>query len=178
MILGWDAAGVVERIGPAVTLFKPGDEVYYCGSIARPGCNAEYGLVDERIAALKPRSLSFTEAAALPLTAITAWESLFERLKIRIGKAATDDAILVIGAAGGVGSMATQLARRVPQLAAEDIAHPRMAGEAHCHRHIGDGPGRSDQHLPGDFQSHERDHSFRRDPQVVLNSSLQRPAAN
>lgn len=116
MILGWDAAGVVERIGPAVTLFKPGDEVYYCGSIARPGCNAEYGLVDERIAALKPRSLSFTEAAALPLTAITAWESLFERLKIRIGKAATDDAILVIGAAGGVGSMATQLARRLTGL--------------------------------------------------------------
>ena len=116
VILGWDAAGVVEAVGEAVSLFKPGDEVYYAGSITRPGTNAEYGLVDERIVGHKPKSLSFPEAAALPLTAITAWECLFDRLRVRIGKAPTEDTILIIGAAGGVGSIAVQLARRLTSL--------------------------------------------------------------
>jgi zinc-binding alcohol dehydrogenase family protein len=116
VILGWDAAGTVEAVGRDVTLFKPGDAVFYAGSITRPGGNAEFGLVDERIAGHKPASLSFTEAAALPLTTITAWECLFDRFRIPVGKAPTDDAILIIGAAGGVGSIATQLARRLTSL--------------------------------------------------------------
>lgn len=116
VILGWDAAGTVEAVGPAVTLFKPGDAVCYAGSIIRPGSNAEYGLVDERIAGPKPRSLGFAEAAALPLTAITAWEALFDRLHVPWGKGGSDDAILIIGAAGGVGSIAVQLARRLTPL--------------------------------------------------------------
>ena len=80
-ILGWDAAGVIDTVGSAVTLFQPGDEVYYAGDIGRPGANSALHLVDERIAALKPRSLSFSEAAALPLTSITAWEMLFHRMR-------------------------------------------------------------------------------------------------
>ncbi|HWA49634.1 MAG TPA: zinc-binding alcohol dehydrogenase family protein [Dongiaceae bacterium] len=116
VILGWDVAGVVEAVGKEVSLFKAGDEVYYAGDITRPGGNAEYALVDERIAALKPKSLDFPAAAALPLTAITAWEALFDRLKIKIGKQATDDALLIVGAAGGVGSIAVQLARRLTGL--------------------------------------------------------------
>jgi NADPH:quinone reductase len=116
VILGWDAAGVVEAVGGDVTLFSTGDEVFYAGSILRPGCNAEYGLVDERIAGRKPRRLSFAEAAALPLTTITAWESLFDRLHVPVGKAVTGDAILIVGAAGGVGSIAVQLARRLTGL--------------------------------------------------------------
>lgn len=109
-ILGWDAAGVVTRVGEGVTLFQPGDEVYYAGSIARAGCNSEYHLVDERIVGRKPSRLSFEEAAALPLTTITAWESLFERLAIGSGDKKT---LLIIGGAGGVGSMAIQLAKSV-----------------------------------------------------------------
>lgn len=116
VILGWDVAGVVEAVGRDVTLFRSGDEVYYAGDITRPGGNAEYNLVDERIAACKPKSLDFAAAAALPLTAITAWEALFDRLKIAIGKRPSEDAILIIGAAGGVGSIAVQLARRLTNL--------------------------------------------------------------
>jgi zinc-binding alcohol dehydrogenase family protein len=116
LIPGWDAAGVVESVGREVTLFRPGDEVYYSGTLLRPGSNAEYGVVDERIAALKPRTLSFKEAAAIPLTAITAWECLFDRFRVPVGKGSCDDAILMIGAAGGVGSMAIQLARRLTPL--------------------------------------------------------------
>ena len=116
LIPGWDAAGVVEAVGTEVTLFKPGDEVYYSGTLLRQGSNAEYGVVDERIAALKPRTLSFKEAAAIPLTAITAWECLFDRLRVPVGKGSCDDSILMIGAAGGVGSMAIQLARRLTPL--------------------------------------------------------------
>lgn len=116
MILGWDAAGTVAAVGTAVTLFQPGDTVYYAGDLTRPGTNAEFGLVDERIAGRKPDSLSFAQAAALPLTAITAWEALFDRFRLPVGKAPTDDAILIIGAAGGVGSIAVQLARRLTNL--------------------------------------------------------------
>ncbi|WP_031432680.1 zinc-binding alcohol dehydrogenase family protein [Methylomarinum vadi] len=112
-ILGWDACGVVKAIGNEVTLFRPGDEVWYAGAIDRPGCNAELHLVDERIAAKKPRSLSFAEAAALPLTTITAWELLFDRLAIARNNKKNDSQLLIIGAAGGVGSILTQLAHRL-----------------------------------------------------------------
>jgi zinc-binding alcohol dehydrogenase family protein len=112
-VLGWDAAGVVEAVGAGVTLFKPGDQVWYAGSITRPGSYAEYGLVDERIAALKPASLPFGEAAALPLTALTAWELLFDRLGVN---ADDEGELLIVGAAGGVGSILTQIASRLTKL--------------------------------------------------------------
>lgn len=110
-VLGWDAAGIVEAVGEDVTLFQPGDEVYYAGSIVRSGSNAEFQLVDERIVGRKPSTLDWAEAAALPLTTLTAWEALHDRL--RVSKNPTDNegkSILIIGAAGGVGSIATQLA--------------------------------------------------------------------
>jgi NADPH:quinone reductase len=110
-ILGWDVAGVVEQVGPDCTLFKPGDEVYYAGSITRPGGNSQFHLVDERFVGNKPKSLDFAQAAALPLTAITAWEALFDRLGLeRNPQKHVQKRILIIGAAGGVGSIATQLA--------------------------------------------------------------------
>jgi zinc-binding alcohol dehydrogenase family protein len=111
MVLGWDAAGTVEAIGPDCTLFKPGDAVYYAGDVGRPGSNSEFQLVDERIVGRKPKSLDFAQAAAIPLTAITAWESFFDRMKIdRHGKQ-RGARILIIGGAGGVGSIGIQLAR-------------------------------------------------------------------
>lgn len=111
-VLGWDAAGIVEAVGSDVTLFRPGDEVWYAGSIVRPGSNAEYQCVDERIVARKPRSLDFAEAAAMPLTTITAWEALFERLGLDADGADAGRSLLIIGGAGGVGSIAIQLACR------------------------------------------------------------------
>jgi len=115
-VLGWDAAGVVKAVGPSVTLFKPGDEVFYAGSIARAGTNSELHLVDERIAALKPRSLNFAQAAALPLTSITAWELMFDRLGIVRGDPQRKGSLLIIGGAGGVGSIMIQLARQLTGL--------------------------------------------------------------
>jgi zinc-binding alcohol dehydrogenase family protein len=115
-VMGYDAAGTVAAAGPGCSLFKPGDQVWYAGSIARPGTNAELHLVDERIVGRMPKRLSFTEAAALPLTTITAWEMLFDRFAIRIGKPADAGSLLVIGGAGGVGSIAIQLARRLTGL--------------------------------------------------------------
>ena len=115
-ILGYDAAGVVKAVGADVTLFKPRDEVYYAGAIGRPGTNAEYHLVDERIVGLKPKSLSFAEAAALPLTAITAYEALFDRLKVSDPVLGAERAILITGGAGGVGSIAIQLAKMLTDL--------------------------------------------------------------
>jgi len=112
-VLGWDAAGVVRAVGPDATLFKPGDRVWYAGDLTRPGANAELHRVDERIAGHMPVTLDFAQAAALPLTAITAWEMLFDRLRITPGKRATDERLLIIGAGGGVGSIMTQLARRL-----------------------------------------------------------------
>ena len=114
-IIGWDVAGVVESIGSEVSLFKVGDEVYYAGDITRPGCNSQYHLVDERIVGRKPTTLSFEEAAAMPLTTITAWEALFDRLGVEKSTAAQQDlkSVLVIGGAGGVGSIAIQLAKKV-----------------------------------------------------------------
>jgi zinc-binding alcohol dehydrogenase family protein len=110
-ILGWDAAGVVENVGPEVRLFKPGDEVYYAGSVTRPGSNAEFQLVDERLAGRKPANLSFAEAAAMPLTLLTAWEALFERIGIDRLADNRGQSLLIIGGAGGVGSIAIQLAK-------------------------------------------------------------------
>lgn len=110
-ILGWDTSGVIEAIGNNVSLFKPGDEVYYAGDITRQGSNSEFHLVDERIVGRKPSSLSFAEAAALPLTSITAYEGLFDRLKIDKNGKNSGESILIIGGAGGVGSIAIQLAK-------------------------------------------------------------------
>ena len=134
-ILGYDAAGIVDAVGPDVTLFKPGDEVFYAGSILRQGTNAEFHLVDERIVGRKPKSLSFAQAAALPLTSITAWELLFDRLGAIPHAAAPpltssprlqmlhdlyhlrdEGTLLITGGAGGVGSILIQLARRLTGL--------------------------------------------------------------
>ena len=115
-ILGWDAAGEVIAIGLDVQHYKVGDEVYYAGDITRPGSNSEFQLVDERIVGKKPSSLSFAEAAALPLTSITAWEALFERLSISSKGEDEGKSILIIGGAGGVGSIAIQLASKVAKL--------------------------------------------------------------
>src|SRR5690606_24020094 len=105
-ILGWDAAGIVEATGPDASLFNAGDAVFYAGDIMRPGCNSEFHLVDERIVGRKPKRLDFAEAAAMPLTAITAWEAFLDRLKVQPGRT-----LLIINGAGGVGSIAVQFAR-------------------------------------------------------------------
>ncbi|MBN9585867.1 MAG: zinc-binding alcohol dehydrogenase family protein [Afipia sp.] len=115
-ILGFDAAGVVDAVGPDVSLFKPGDEVWYAGSIQRQGTNSEFHLVDERIVGHKPKTLSFAQAAALPLTSITAWELLFDRLGVAPGKSVDPRTLLIVGGAGGVGSILIQLARRLTGL--------------------------------------------------------------
>lgn len=110
-IIGWDASGVVEAIGPNVNLFNVGDEVFYAGDITRSGCNAQFQLVDERIVGNKPKSLSHAESAALPLTSITAYESFFDRLGIDRDGGNKGDTVLIIGAGGGVGSIGIQLAK-------------------------------------------------------------------
>lgn len=115
-ILGWDAAGTVVEVGLDAKLFKPGDRVFYAGSIVRSGTNAELHLVDERIVGSMPASLSFAEAAALPLASLAAWEALFERMRIASDGDDADKTLLIIGGAGGVGSMAIQLAKCVGQL--------------------------------------------------------------
>ncbi|WNW12017.1 zinc-binding alcohol dehydrogenase family protein [Pseudomonas sp. DTU_2021_1001937_2_SI_NGA_ILE_001] len=114
-VLGWDVAGVVKAVGRDVTLFKPGDKVFYAGDLTRPGGNAELHVVDERIVGPMPKSLSFAHAAALPLTAITAWELLFERLQVTEGQG-EGQSLLIVGAAGGVGSILTQLARQLTSM--------------------------------------------------------------
>ncbi|MDJ0515900.1 MAG: zinc-binding alcohol dehydrogenase family protein [Trichodesmium sp. MO_231.B1] len=110
-ILGWDATGIVVEVGPEVTEFQAGDEVYYAGDITRPGSNSEFHLVDARIVARKPQNLDFAHAAAFPLTGITAWEALFERLNINRKGADAGKSILIINGAGGVGSIAIQLGK-------------------------------------------------------------------
>ncbi|MEM9504630.1 MAG: zinc-binding alcohol dehydrogenase family protein [Cyanobacteria bacterium P01_E01_bin.43] len=114
-ILGFDAAGVVQAVGSAVTRFRPGDEVFYAGDITRPGTNAELHVVDERIVGRKPASLGFAEAAGMPLTSITAWELLFDSLGLKEGEG-TGESLLVIGGAGGVGSILIQLAKKLTGL--------------------------------------------------------------
>jgi NADPH:quinone reductase len=111
-ILGYDAAGTVVEVGAEAKLFRPGDAVFYAGAIGRPGTNAEFHLVDERIVGRKPSSLGFAEAAALPLTSLTAWELMFERIGVRPGLDRDQRTLLIVGGAGGVGSIAIQLARR------------------------------------------------------------------
>jgi zinc-binding alcohol dehydrogenase family protein len=115
-ILGWDVAGQVVAVGEAVTNFKPGDAVFYAGSITRPGANSQFHIVDERIAGLAPKKLSAVETAALPLTAVTAWEMLFDRLDIERLVPGAANAILIVGGAGGVGSIAIQLVRALTGL--------------------------------------------------------------
>lgn len=113
-VLGLDAAGIVKEVGDKVTLFKPGENVFYAGDATRSGSNAEYQLVDERIVGKKPDSLSYDEAAALPLTTLTAWELLFDRM--HVDKDDPNKSILVIGAAGGVGSILVQLVKQLTKL--------------------------------------------------------------
>lgn len=113
-VIGWDSAGIVKEVGEEVSIFKPGDEVWYAGDLTRQGCNAEFQLVDERIVGRKPKNLSFAEAAALPLTTLTAWELLFDRMEV--DRDEPGKSILVIGAAGGVGSILVQLAKKLTRL--------------------------------------------------------------
>lgn len=114
-IIGWDAVGIVEAVGENVELFKKGDAVYYAGDLTRSGSNAEFQLIDERIVGNKPKKLSIAEAAAMPLTALTAWETLFDRMRI-LKEKDEGKSILIIGGAGGVGSIAMQLAKRIAGL--------------------------------------------------------------
>ena len=145
-VLGWDAAGIVESVGAEVTLFKPGDKAYYAGDITRPGCNSEFHLVDERVTGPMPESLDFAQAAALPLTTITAWEALFHRLRVPTPPHATPrKSILIIGGAGGVGSIAVQLAAKVAGLTViasasrpESIRWVKALGAHHVVDHFGD----------------------------------------
>ena len=123
-VLGWDAAGIVRAAGRDVTLFRPGDRVWYAGSIARPGTNAERHVVDERIVGKLPSTLSFAQGAALPLTSLTAWELLFDRLQVLQNPSSVGDQLLVIGASGGVGSILVQLARKLTKLTIIGTADP------------------------------------------------------
>jgi len=134
-VLGWDVAGVVKAVGSEVSLFQPGDKVFYAGSLIRPGANSERHVVDERIVGHMPKSLSFAHAAALPLTSITAWELLFERLQVAEDKTDQGQSLMIVGAAGGVGSILTQLARQLTALKvigtasrAETVAWVRKLG--------------------------------------------------
>ncbi len=115
-VLGWDAAGIVHAAGPDTSLFRPGDAVFYAGAIGRPGSNSEFQLVDERIVGARPRTLDWGAAAALPLTTVTAWEMLFDRLDVGRPVPGAEPAIVIIGGAGGVGSIAIQLARALTGL--------------------------------------------------------------
>ncbi|MGY6650130.1 zinc-binding alcohol dehydrogenase family protein [Wenyingzhuangia sp. IMCC45574] len=113
-VLGWDATGIVKEVGDEVSLFNVGDEVFYAGDLTRQGSNTEYQLVDERIVGVKPKSLSFGDAAALPLTSLTAWELVFDRMEV--AKEDPSKSVLVIGAAGGVGSIMVQLLKKLTKL--------------------------------------------------------------
>ena len=123
-VIGYDAAGIVEAVGPDVTLFKVGDEVFYAGDITRAGTNSEYHLADERVVGRKPKSLSFADAAALPLTSITAYEVLFDRIGIDAGGRDAGMTLLIIGGAGGVGSIAIQLAKIAGQVVVTTASRP------------------------------------------------------
>jgi NADPH:quinone reductase len=145
-VLGWDAAGEVIAVGQQVSLFKPGDAVYYAGDVTRAGCNSEFQLVDERIVGRKPKSLSFEQAAALPLTSITAWEAMFDRMHIaRSPYGQPPRSILLFGGAGGVGSIAIQIANKIAGLTViatasrpESAQWCRALGAHHVVDHFGD----------------------------------------
>lgn len=147
-MLGFDAAGAVVGVGDEVTLFAEGDEVYFAGDVTRPGTNAEYQLVDERIVAKRPATLDVVKSAALPLTALTAWESLFDRLGIDFENANGNagKSLLIIGGAGGVGSMAIQLAKLAGLMViatasrSESSEWCRKLGADHIINHHGDMP--------------------------------------
>ncbi|RSZ58232.1 zinc-binding alcohol dehydrogenase family protein [Massilia atriviolacea] len=146
-LLGWDVAGTVSAVGPQASLFKVGDAVYYAGSVVRPGANSEFHAVDERIVGRKPASLSAEQAAALPLTSITAWEALFERLGVSRSGADEGKSVLMIGGAGGVGSIAIQLAKKLAKLNVIATASRRASsqwcralGADHVIDHHGDMP--------------------------------------
>ena len=127
-VLGFDAAGVVEAIGPEVTAFAPGDEVYYAGDVTRAGCNAQWQHVDARVVGRKPTTLDFADAAALPLTTLTAWELLFDRMRLHFDDCRhRGQTLLVIGGAGGVGSMAIQLARHAGFTVVATASRPASA---------------------------------------------------
>ncbi len=140
-VLGFDAAGVVEAVGADVSGFRPGDAVYYAGDVTRPGSNAQFQLVDARLAAHKPVSLDFAAASALPLTALTAWELLFQRMPYAFEGGGAGKTLLVIGGAGGVGSIAIQLAKLAgfsvvaTASRAETIAWCRSLGADHVISH-------------------------------------------
>lgn len=141
-VLGWDAAGIVVAVGSEVTLFQPGDSVFYAGAIGRPGTNAEYHLVDERIVGVKPKTLGWAASAALPLTSITAWEMLFDRLDVKRSVPGATSAIVIIGGAGGVGSIAIQMTRALTDLTViatasrpETIAWAKEMGAHHIIDH-------------------------------------------
>lgn len=129
-IIGWDAVGTVEAIGEKVSNFKKGDEVFYAGDITRSGSNAEYQLIDERIVGFKPKKLSIAEAAAIPLTGLTAWESLFDRIKVN-PETDKGKTVLILAGAGGVGSIAIQIAKRVAGLTVIATAS-RVGSENWC----------------------------------------------
>jgi len=150
-ILGWDAAGVVEAAGEEVSLFAAGDEVYYAGSITRQGCDSEYHLVDERIVGRKPRNLSFEEAAAMPLTILTAWEALFDRMGAARSDGRRAKSLLVIAGAGGVGSIAIQIAKQVAGLRVIATAS-RGETEAWCYELGADAVINHHQPLKGELQ--------------------------
>ena len=140
-VVGYDAAGVVAETGSEARLFKPGDEVFYAGSVGRQGANMEFHLVDERIVGRKPRTLDFAAAAALPLTSITAWEAMFDRLDVAKPVPGAARAILILGGAGGVGSIAIQLGAAIDRshdrgdrVAARDGAMGEGHGRAPCRR--------------------------------------------
>lgn len=140
-VIGYDAAGIVKQVGSEVQNFKPGDEVFYAGDLSRPGTNSEFHAVDERIAGRKPKSLDFAEAAALPLTSITAWELLFESLGVAEGQG-KGDSLLIIGGAGGVGSILIQLAKKLTALTViatasrkDSIAWTQKMGADHVINH-------------------------------------------
>jgi len=129
-VLGWDATGVVEAVGAKVTRFKLGDRVWYAGDLNRAGSNAERQTVDEHIVGTMPASIDFAEAAALPLTAITAWELLFDRLRVQDADPTANNRLLVIGAGGGVGSILVQLARKFTGLTVIATASRSLASIA------------------------------------------------
>ncbi|AFS71652.1 Zinc-binding alcohol dehydrogenase family protein [Exiguobacterium antarcticum B7] len=133
-IIGYDAAGIVVEVGDQASLFSVGDEVYYAGAINRPGSNSDFQLVDERIVAKKPGRLTFSEAAALPLTALTAYEALTDRLHLTFdAKSNLEKTMLIIGAAGGVGSIATQLANKAGLTVIGTASRPETIDWAKAH---------------------------------------------